>query len=269
MYLLETRSKYPSTKQPTAGTRKKCSVSSIRVLAKSCGFKLQNLQSVMENPPLPRLYPKKREKGSIVKRRKIWYNEKTWEAKEAMPSFDIHLAIARNYVKNHKEITNVQDFIKGSIAPDLVPDKRISHYTKEQDKNDLAKSLHNKVAIDEFLKRNEIKTDYDKGVYLHLLTDYLFYNEFFDEEYLKQEDGKNFRKDLYYSYIITNEYLKGKYDTSYGVFQEQIEQEIQHSQKSADYQREKRQNIIPFDALDQFIDKVSKTDLKSYHFFQI
>ena len=76
-----------------------------------------------------------------------------------MPSFDIHLAIARNYVKNHKEITNVQDFIKGSIAPDLVPDKRISHYTKEQDKNDLAKSLHNKVAIDEFLKRNEIKTD--------------------------------------------------------------------------------------------------------------
>jgi len=157
MCLLETRSKYPSTKQPTAGTRKKCSVSSIRVLAKSCGFKLQNLQSVMENPPLTRLYPKKREKGSIVKRRKIWYNEKTWEAKEAMPSFDIHLAIARNYMKNHKEITNVQDFIKGSIAPDLVPDKRISHYTKEQDKNDLAKSLHNKVAIDEFLKKNEIK----------------------------------------------------------------------------------------------------------------
>jgi len=191
------------------------------------------------------------------------------EAMVEMPSFDIHLAIARNYVKNHKDITNVQDFIKGSIAPDLVADKRISHYTKEQDKDDLAKSLKNKVAIDEYLKQNEIKTDYDKGVYLHLLTDYLFFNHFFDEEFLKQEDGKSFRKDLYYSYIVTNEYLKGKYDTSYGVFQEQIEKEIRHSQKSAEYQKEKRNNIIPFEQLDQFIDQVSKTDLKSYRFFKI
>ena len=39
-----------------------------------------------------------------------------------MPGFTIHIAIAKEYARKHKEeIRNIDEFIEGTIAPDYVP----------------------------------------------------------------------------------------------------------------------------------------------------
>lgn len=182
-----------------------------------------------------------------------------------MPSIDIHLAIARQYLTKHKDIKNTEDFIEGNVAPDLVEDKFKSHYSgKVENKNDLMEDVRKKVRMQEFFKYNNIITDYEKGVFFHLVVDYLFFNNFFEREYLIKNTDENFRKDLYYSYNRTNEYLKTKYDTSYGQLKEKIEKYIGISKSEADYNGENRKDIIPYDKLDKFISKVSDRDIQYF-----
>lgn len=105
-----------------------------------------------------------------------------------MPGFNIHLAIAKRHIDKHN-ILNNEDFYKGNIAPDLVANKDISHYTDPNRKkyyHNLNIYLPMKVMLPKYLKENSIITDYSKGVSLHLITDYLFFNNYLDinlEEY--------------------------------------------------------------------------------------
>ncbi len=94
-----------------------------------------------------------------------------------MPSFNIHLAVAVRYSEKNN-IENKEAFFRGSIDPDLVKDKAISHYTGMRDKNYLRQYVFEKVRLNEFLKENKVETDYEKGVFLHLATDFIFYQEF-------------------------------------------------------------------------------------------
>ena len=75
-----------------------------------------------------------------------------------MPGFNIHLAIGKRYIekqKNKKDvIKNENSFYNGLVAPDLVNDKKISHYTTETNKNNLEKYLLGKVRLDLYLKDN-------------------------------------------------------------------------------------------------------------------
>ena len=91
-----------------------------------------------------------------------------------MPSFNIHLAVAVKYSEKNN-IETKEAFFRGSIDPDLVKDKSISHYTGMRDKNHLRQYVFEKVRLNEFLKDNKVETDYEKGVFLHLATDFIFY----------------------------------------------------------------------------------------------
>lgn len=93
-----------------------------------------------------------------------------------MPGFTIHIAIANEYMRKHKkEILDREAFIKGTIAPDLSEDKYKSHYENHGE---------NHVGLSKFMKQTEIdiKSDYGKGYFLHLLTDELFYHHVFEKE---------------------------------------------------------------------------------------
>ena len=127
-----------------------------------------------------------------------------------MQSFQIHLAIAKRYMEKH-EIQDKDAFYEGSLAPDFVRPKEKSHYTIETPKENLVEHLKAKVDLNRFLKENEIKNDYDKGVFLHLLTDKIFFTEFFEEEFMRNTDYKEFTENLYISYNETNPYLVEKY----------------------------------------------------------
>ena len=88
-----------------------------------------------------------------------------------MPSYAIHLAVAEEYLKKSNcSKENHEKFIKGVIYPDMVKDKSLSHYGSNSSVSDLSK----------FLSRNRVNDSFKRGCFLHLMTDYLFYNKYID-----------------------------------------------------------------------------------------
>lgn len=109
-----------------------------------------------------------------------------------MPGYVIHLAVAEEYLKKHKyRQEEYNEFINGVIFPDSIKDKQKTHYGEKS-------SLSN---LYEFLKLNKIDTSFNRGYFLHLLTDYLFYNKYIDR----------MSNDMYNDYDILNKTLIEKY----------------------------------------------------------
>lgn len=111
-----------------------------------------------------------------------------------MPGFVIHLATAKEYMRKHsRAIKNENEFFKGVIAPDLTTkeNKVVTHYG-----NNSAE-----VSLRRYLKDKTIESDFDKGYFLHLVTDYIFYNKILICS----------SKDIYNDYDILNKYLIEKY----------------------------------------------------------
>ena len=184
-----------------------------------------------------------------------------------MPGFNIHLAIGKRYIekqKNKKDvIKNENSFYNGLVAPDLVTDKKISHYTTETNKNNLEKYLLGKVRLDLYLKDNKVETDFEKGVFLHLLTDYLFFNEFFEKEFIKNIDYQDFVRDLYYSYEKTNDYLNKKYNIDFSIFGDRLIKNIEKNKKEKNLKEDMKNRKLIFSEkdLDEFIEKVSSINI--------
>lgn len=111
-----------------------------------------------------------------------------------MPGYVVHIAIAQEYLKKHEKDFS-QDFILGVIAPDFTDDKSRTHYGKSPAYTNLGS----------FLKNNEINSYFQQGYFLHLVTDYLFYNYYVE----------NFKKpQIYDDYDFTNEFLINKYNVT-------------------------------------------------------
>lgn len=109
-----------------------------------------------------------------------------------MAGYVIHIVVAEQYISKHtNKKENYNEFIEGVIAPDDVTDKSLTHYGP----NSAQANLCN------FLEKNELNNSYNRGYFLHLLTDYLFYNKYID----------SFSKDIYNDYDILNPYLIEKY----------------------------------------------------------
>ena len=115
-----------------------------------------------------------------------------------MPSLTIHIAIAKEYYKKNKlKIDNYDDFISGTIAPDIInKNKNISHYgiwNKHNAYIDFEKFLND--------EKVDLLTSYWKGYFLHLIVDYYFYNYAFKEEHA---NAINSNDTLYNDYYFLN-----------------------------------------------------------------
>lgn len=180
-----------------------------------------------------------------------------------MPSFNIHLAVAVRYSEKNN-IKNKEAFFRGSIDPDLVKDKSISHYTGMRDKNYLRQYVFEKVRLNEFLKENKVETDYEKGVFLHLATDFIFYQEFLSDEYLAGVGFDEMIQDLYYSYRITNPYLEEKYNIHSLNLDDVMNNNIKQTLTRMHVDNTKGFNLLPEDKMDNFIEKISSLDIEKY-----
>ena len=116
----------------------------------------------------------------------------------------IHEIIADRYIQKHPdEIKDVKEFVKGSVAPDL--DEEMTNKRKFKDSSHYGRWSNGNVEtnIDKFLEDEnvDINQDYWKGYFLHLFTDYQFYNNHFNEEFEEMKRTKgNLRED--YDYLF-------------------------------------------------------------------
>lgn len=149
-----------------------------------------------------------------------------------MPGYVIHLSVANRYIEKHpEEIKDHNKFIEGVISPDGVTDKSITHYGPKS----------SKVNLKLFLESNEINDDFNKGYFLHLVTDYLFYNRFLDY----------FSKDIYNDYDILNKTLEEKYNVK-------IPEEV----KNKVFYKTGETKILNLESVIEFIEKTSEYKLE-------
>lgn len=114
-----------------------------------------------------------------------------------MPGFVLHIAIGKEYLKKHNNIENSEEFIRGNVDPDLTNDKTSTHFGKSPTYTNLK----------EFLLHNKLDNSFNKGRFLHLIADYLFYNY-----YLKDIPRKESKEILHNDYDKTNKLLIEKYE---------------------------------------------------------
>lgn len=148
-----------------------------------------------------------------------------------MAGYVIHLAVAEQYIKNFpNDIENYKQFIEGVIFPDSVSDKALTHYGFKSSKPNLKA----------FLEENEIDNSYNKGYFLHLVTDYLFYNKFIDY----------YSKDIYNDYDILNKTLIEKFDVK---LPENVQDKV--------FYKDGTTRILELDKTVHFINNVAKYKL--------
>lgn len=147
-----------------------------------------------------------------------------------MPGYIIHLAIANKYLEKNK-VADEDKFKEGVIAPDLTDDKSKTHYGEKSSKTDLKL----------YLSKNEIDNSYTRGYFLHLLTDFLFYNKYL--EY--------YSTDLYNDYDILNGYLKEKYNV-----------EVPKKVENTVFYKEGQLKILNKESIVKFINEVGAMDLE-------
>lgn len=114
-----------------------------------------------------------------------------------MPGYMIHLAVGKIYAKNNK-IECLEEFERGIIAPDMAQDKAKSHNGP----------YSSNPGLYTYIQNNKILTNYQEGYFLHLVTDYLFYNKFlkkWDFSIYEDYDKLNTRIVHKYGIIVPNE----------------------------------------------------------------
>ncbi len=167
----------------------------------------------------------------------------------------IHLAIAKKYLEKHNEL-DYDKVIAGTLYPDAAEDNDKSHYTGKNRGKDNVSHVRGKVNLYEFLKEHYTLDDFEFGWFLHLITDYLFFEECFTTEYLLENSYEDFCKDLYFAYNCLNLYLSDKY---------LITDEDYKSYPSEKYSGIPYQDsILPAKMIDDFIKRVSSIDIEEY-----
>ncbi|MBR1926106.1 MAG: hypothetical protein IJ837_04595 [Clostridia bacterium] len=140
-----------------------------------------------------------------------------------MPSLTIHLAVGMEYLKNF-EILNKEMFLDGVMAPDLLGrqgkvQKRQAHFSdKCSDFATFQKACESYVNLYSYLSKKDIKNDYDRGYFLHLLTDYLFYTKFVFEQVFKKDktiDENSYCPKFFYDdYNCVDKHIEAKYNVN-------------------------------------------------------
>jgi len=150
-----------------------------------------------------------------------------------MAGYVIHLAIANEYVRKHADINNIEDYYKGIIYPDSVKDKSLTHYGPNSANPNLIK----------FLEEHKEMNDFEKGYFIHLVSDYIFYRS--------MEELPDSR--IYDDYDILNDVVVKKYEVE---IPKEVENIIHHKEGKLTYLSE--------ELVDKIIEKVSDESIEEY-----
>ena len=149
-----------------------------------------------------------------------------------MPGYVIHLATAYVHLRTQCDVRDAGAFLRGVIAPDQLLPKTESHFG-----DDTANP-----GLDLFADTHDMRDDYQRGYFLHLLADYLFYNRFLS--------------DFVWSPAVYDDYdrLNARLVEAYGVA---VPEEVRGTVGFRDDDLE----VFRFDRICGFIDTVGAIDL--------
>ena len=147
-----------------------------------------------------------------------------------MPGYVIHLAVGKVYLRNNK-IKNLGEFERGILAPDMEQDKSKSHYG----------SYSNKPDLNRYIELNRELDDFKEGYFLHLLTDYIFYNKFL----------QGWSADIYDDYNKLNRAIVQRYGI---IVPKEVKDIVQYADGTP--------KILSEDRLYQFIETVGKINIR-------
>ena len=153
-----------------------------------------------------------------------------------MPSLAMHLAIAKKYLESHKE-ENEEEFYKGTVAPDMKPVLEIGNGRLHYGENS------HRPGLNRYYQEEGLNSSYNRGYFLHLLTDYLFYNRFLTE----------YSHDIYDDYERMNQRIINKYGLK-------VPEKLEGYIKIVD----KELKVVDEDSVYRFIDSVGQLDLEKY-----
>lgn len=149
-----------------------------------------------------------------------------------MAGYIIHLAVGEEFLRLHpKEIENYEQFIEGIIYPDSVKDKSLTHYGPKS----------SKVNLKAFFDERDILDDFNKGYFVHLVTDYLFYNKFLE--------------------VFSSKYIYTDYDVLNKDLEKEFKVKIPDKIKDKVYYKEGKTTILNLEKVKEFISETAKYNL--------
>ena len=180
-----------------------------------------------------------------------------------MPSQMTHLAVAKRFLEKHPGlIQNVKRFLDGNVLPDLDTDKAASHCGVRTEKYDLVKRNREKVNPAKFAANHDLRDDLDKGQYLHLYVDDMYYNVFL-LDYFKKTERKQTSTDMYEVTRRDDAYLQKKYGVAYSDTtlgrKLQIINDVWDEENAEKRRRPNYKFSIPYtiEEIDEFIEQMS------------
>lgn len=168
-----------------------------------------------------------------------------------MACITMHLAIAKKYLENNPN-ENKEAFIKGAYLPDIDEDKIKSHYGTRIPIKRVKDMLDSKVDIIECAKNTDLDNDLNKAVFLHLVTDYLFYNFVYSPS-LETKSPDQIKNMMYQDFDFVTNYILKTYKID-------IPEEVSHIVKSRD--GDIVSEFFTAEQIDKFIDLISNLNLK-------
>jgi hypothetical protein len=164
----------------------------------------------------------------------------------------MHLLIAEKYCKNNN-ITNTKAFIHGAYLPDVAEDKITSHFGIKKNYTSLKDMLDSKVDLTKCVNALDFEKEQDIGIFLHLVTDYLYYNYLYECCIAKKLDPNTVLSSLKNDANLITRYIMLQYKP-------QVPTAISHlvEYKKTD---QKLQLFSNFGKVEEFINLVAKLNL--------
>ena len=184
-----------------------------------------------------------------------------------MANLHIHLAVAKRYLEKQGGIENIKDFYDGNIIPDLAEDKEATHYGVRSEKQNILKRNFEKVNPEKFLEVNALDNDLNRGRFLHLVTDWEYYNNLLPKDRLQKMSFIEYGKSQVITRVLFTEQLIKKYDVSPSMvsFEKKLKEQMAKTKKEdSERFRSEKLDGEPFytaQELDEFIERVSSIDL--------
>lgn len=171
-----------------------------------------------------------------------------------MPCLAVHLAIAKKYVELHPE-ENEEEFIKGSMAPDIAEDKNKAHYGSNEKCEDIIEYMQKKTDLKAYLNENKLDTSFNRAYFLHLLADYLFFGKYVTSDLIKGLKTEEVVRRGYNDYDIITPIIIKKWGLDIPEYLPDKVKEFLSRNK------EGKLELISEDTFDLFVNDVASTDI--------